>query len=112
IQLELPLDAPVLLFTLALSILAGILFGLAPALRATRLQPVDGLKRGLGSANPGSSRSGKVLVAAQVAVCLLIVTSSGLLLRTVQKLETVDIGFHRDHLLLFTVRPGLNGYKE
>ena len=46
------------------------------------------------------------------AVCLLIVTSSGLFLRTVQKLETVDIGFERDHLLLFTVRPGLNGYKE
>jgi predicted permease len=110
LRLELPLDPPVLLFTLALSVLCGILFGLAPAIRATRLQPVDGLKRG-STALPGGSRSGKVLVAAQVALCLLIVTSSGLLLQTVEKLQTVNIGFDRDHLLLFTVRPGLNGYK-
>jgi predicted permease len=112
IVLEMPLDPSVLLFALALSIVSGVFLGLGPAIRATRVQPVDGLKQGTGASRAGTGRSGKVLVASQIALCLVIVTSAGLFLRTVEKLQNVDIGFERDHLLLFTVRPGLNGYKE
>jgi predicted permease len=112
ISLEMPLDAVVLMFALALSLLSGIVLGLAPAFRATRLHLVDGLKQGTGASRATAAKSGKILVAAQIALCLVIVTSSGLFLRTVNKLQNVNIGFERDHLLLFTVRPGLNGYKD
>jgi predicted permease len=112
LSVEFSVNFPVLLFTITISIMSGILFGLAPAIRATRLEPVAGLKQGAGSSSKATFTSGKILVTAQIALCVMIVTGSGLFLRTLQKLHVVDIGFSRDHLLLFTVRPGLNGYKD
>jgi len=112
VSLEFSVNIPVLLFTIAISIASGILFGLAPALRATRFEPVAGLKQAAGASGKTTFTSGKILVTAQIALCVMIVTGSGLFLRTLQKLQVVDIGFSRDRLLLFTVRPGLNGYKD
>jgi predicted permease len=112
LNLDLQLDARVLVFTAIVSIVSGILFGLAPALRATRTDLLTALKQPISGAAGGKITTGKVLVAGQVALCLLLLVSAGLLLRTLNRLETVDLGFNRQNVLLFTVRPGLNGYKS
>ena len=112
LSVEFSVNIPVLLFTITISIISGILFGLAPAVRATRFEPLAGLKQSAGGSGKATFTSGKILVTAQIALCVMLVTGSGLFLRTLQKLQVVDIGFSRDRLLLFTVRPGLNGYKD
>jgi predicted permease len=103
---------PVLLFTLGISVLSGVMFGAVPALRATQLGPLADLKDGAGASRAFVFRSGKLLIIAETALCLTIVTGAGLLVRTLDKLENVNLGFNRDHLVLFSVRPGLNGYKD
>jgi predicted permease len=111
IDLELHLDLRVMAFTAAVCVVSGILFGLAPALRATRTDLLGSLKQPASGSSVGRFTSGKVLVAGQVALCLLLLVSAGLLLRTLNTLQGQDLGFNRQDLLLFTVRPGLNGYK-
>ncbi len=111
IALELQLDARVLAFTAGVCLLSGILFGLAPALRATRVDLLSSLKQSASGSSSGRLSAGKFLVAGQVALCLLLLVSAGLLLRTLKTLEQVNLGFNRQNILLFTVRPGLNGYK-
>jgi predicted permease len=108
------LDGRVLGFTVAISVLCGILFGSAPALRATSASLLAGLKQTATTARVFGHRLTlqKMLTGGQVAVCLLLLVSAGLLVRTLQKLHSVDLGFERQHLLLFTVRPGMNGYKD
>jgi predicted permease len=107
------LDARILAFTLAVSVLTGVLFGLAPAWQATRVDVGPALKQGGGSGGraTGRFRSGRMLVAGQVALCLLLLVSAGLFLRTLRNLESTDLGFRPDHLLQFSVQPGLNGYQ-
>ena len=107
------LDLRVLGFTLLLSLFTGILFGLAPAWRATRVSLTPALKDGVRSSN-ASSRSllSKSLIVAQVAVSLLLLIGAGLLLRTLIKLQRVDTGFNQQNLLVFSVSPGLIGYKD
>lgn len=105
-------DLRVLLFTAAISIVCGIVFGMAPALRATRQDVNSTLKQASNKATASRSafRSGKVLVSAQVALCLLLLISAGLLLRTLRRLQTVNLGFDRENLVTFRVFPGMNGY--
>jgi predicted permease len=112
IHLSLHLDARVLAFTAVVSILSGIVFGLAPSLAAIRVQPLSTLKESSGTAIKGAKRfrSGKMLVGAQVALSLLLLICAGVLLRSLQALERVNLGFDRRSVVLFTVRPGLNGY--
>ena len=111
IELELHLDFQVIAFTAIVCIVSGILFGLAPALRATRLDLLSSLKHLTAGSSAGRFATGKILVAGQVALCLLLLVSAGLLLRTLKRLQAQELGFNRQNLLLFTVRPGLNGYK-
>lgn len=111
IDLELHLDPRVLFFTAVVCIVSGILFGLAPALRATRTDLLGSLNQSKTATSGRRFLAGKVLVAGQVAICLLLVISAGLLLRTLSRLQNEDLGFNRQNVLLFTVRPGLNGYK-
>ena len=111
IDLDLQLDLRVMAFTAVVCIVSGILFGLAPALRATRLDLLSSLKQPAAGPSAGRFTTGKILVAGQVALCLLLLVSAGLLLRTLDRLQGQDLGFNRQSLLLFTVRPGLNGYK-
>jgi predicted permease len=107
------LDLRVLGFTLALSLLTGILFGLAPAWRATKVDLTPALKD---SARGSSARAGswlsKSLVVAQVALSLLLLVGAGLFLRTLVNLKRVEMGFNSRNLLLFFVEPGLIGYKD
>ena len=112
INLVLHLDGRVLAFTAAVSVLSGMVFGLAPALAAVRIQPLTTLKQASGTATQSAKkfRSGKMLVAAQVALSLLLLICAGVLLRTLQSLQRINLGFDRRSVVLFTVRPGLNGY--
>ena len=110
--LEPNLDLRVLGFTLFLALLTGLLFGLAPAWRATRLDLTPALKDSAkGSGGTSRSALSKSLVVIQVALSLLLLIGAGLFLRTLRNLQTVDAGFNRENLLLFGVDPGLIGYK-
>lgn len=107
------LDLRVLGFTLGLSFLTGIVFGLVPALRATGLDLTTALKDS-GRSSSATSRSflSKSLVAVQVSLSVLLLIGAGLLLRSLLNLQRVDVGFNTSHLLLFGVDPNLVGYKD
>ncbi|HKP14127.1 MAG TPA: FtsX-like permease family protein, partial [Blastocatellia bacterium] len=107
------LDLRVLGFTLGLSLLTGVLFGLAPAWRSTRIDLTPTLKES-GRSSSAASRSwlSKSLTVAQVAVSLLLLIGAGLLLRSLFNLQKVEAGFNQQNLLLFGVDPGLIGYKN
>jgi len=112
VDLPVSADATVLLFTAAVSLLCGILFGLAPALRATRVNVYPTLKQNAdGSRGTRRFLSGRILVSGQVALCLLLVVCAGLLLGTLRRLQNVQLGFDDHQLVSFRVQPGLNGLK-
>jgi predicted permease len=103
-------DTRALLFTLAASVAAALVFGLVPAVRATRANLATQLKAGGRSVSSGGGwETGKVLVAAQVALSLLLLVCAGLLIRTVRNLQLFDPGFDRDRLYL--VSTNFLGYK-
>jgi predicted permease len=106
-------DLRLLLFTGAVSLLVVVLFGLAPALRATRLDVAPALKESQG--NLGGERShsklGKALIASQVAISLILLFGTGLLVRTLINLKNMDPGFDRKNVLIFNVNPAPAGYK-
>lgn len=111
--LDLHPDPLVLGFTGASSLLATILFGLAPALRATRVDLTPALKESTGRLGAKRSRLGlrKALVVSQVAFSLLLLFSAGLLVRTLENLENLDPGFDRKSVLMFDIDPTKSGYK-
>jgi putative ABC transport system permease protein len=102
--LDLTIDLRVLGFTIAIAVGTGLLFGLAPAWRGTRVSPQATIKEGSRSATQGraSFGLGKALVMAQVALSLVLITGAGLLVGTFRKLTTMNAGFERDHVLLMT----------
>ena len=102
-------NVPVFGFTLALSILAGILFGLAPALGTTSLNLVDSLKGGGRVTLAGRQRPRNVLVAAEVALGFVLLVGAGLLLQTLASLLRVNPGFNSEHVM--TVRLSVSGAK-
>ena len=108
---ELSLNWRVLGFTLAVSLLTGILFGLAPAWRATSLDLNSTLKQS-GRATGSMSRLSKGLLVVQVAVSALLLVGAGLFTRTLYNLQRVNLGFNQENLLVFGVQPELNGYKD
>jgi len=106
--LDASLDFRVLGFTAGISVLTGILFGIAPAWGAGQTQLTPNVK--IGSA--GRTRTGKVLIVSQVAVSLVLLVGAGLFVRTLHNLAAVDVGFNRSNLLLFRVDPSANGYHD
>ena len=111
--LEPKLDWRVLGFTFALSLLTGVIFGLTPAWRATKVDLTPTLKDS-GRSSSAASRSllSRGLVVMQVALSLLLLVGAGLFVRTLLNLQRVDPGFNTRNLLLFNVSPGLIGYKD
>jgi predicted permease len=98
-------SASVFGFTAALSMLAAVLFGLGPALKATRVNLTPALKdSGAGTVPRHRYVSGRqLLIAGQIALCLILVAGAGLLVRTVRNLETLDGGFDRTNVLMFSL---------
>ena len=103
-------DLRTLGFMLAISVATGILFGLAPALRATRITLAETLKD-TGRGGTGRAGTAKLLVGAQVAVSLLLLIGAGLFLRTLYNLKTQNVGYNPDHLLVMRVDPVSAGYR-
>jgi putative ABC transport system permease protein len=105
LSVNLTLDYRVLLFTAGVALLTGLIFGLGPALQATRVDPTPALKD---SASPRSrSRFGKSLVIAQVALSLFLLVGAGLFLRTLRNLKTIDAGFRPEGVVTMRVNPAV-----
>jgi predicted permease len=108
-------DWRVLLFTFTVSLFTGLLFGIAPALRISRMSLAPSLKSTSRSVAGEGSRFAqllpKILVAAQVALSLVLLMGAGLFARTLRNLEHADYGFQRQNLLLTEINPANAGYK-
>ena len=105
-------DLRVLAFTLIVSVLSAVVFGTAPAIRASRVELSASLKSNRAS-SAAMSRSllGKMLLMSQVALSLLLLIGAGLFVRTLVNLEGVDTGFNRSNVLLFQIDTDSIGYK-
>jgi putative ABC transport system permease protein len=107
LELDLSMDARVLLFTVAITLFTGLIFGLAPALRATRISTNEVLKqttRGAGSSG-SRFRLGRALVAGQVALSLTLLVGAGLFAATLRNLWNVALGFNYHNVLLIHYDP-------
>ena len=108
---ELNLNWRVLVFTLAISLLTGVLFGLVPAWRATSLDLNSTLKES-GRTTGRMSHFSKALLVMQVAVSALLLAGAGLFIRTLYNLQRVELGFNPENLLVFRLQPERAGYKD
>ncbi len=105
-------SGPVLVFTIAVTIIAGLLFGLAPALYAGRLDLVGALKSRIGDARGQGCFGPPVApVVAQIAVSLVLLVGASLLARSLMNLQSEPYGFDQDRVLLARYNPRLAGYK-
>jgi len=105
-------DWRILLFNVGLTLLTGVIFGLAPALQATRPNMAGTLKDQVGSIAGGTSVGlRKILVAAQVSLSLLLLIGAGLFIRSLSNLKDLDPGFRTGNLIGFAIDPPMNGYK-
>jgi predicted permease len=114
IPLNLTPDSQVLLFSTAIAVLTGIIFGLAPALADTRVEPTQALKSSARTASGSGARwsTKHALVASQVALTLVLLVGAGLFVRTLRNFINLDGGFDRDHLLTVQVHTHLGGYSQ
>ncbi len=113
LALDVPLDHQVLIFAAAISLLTGVVFGLTPAIRATRLE----INRALAANARGSSaahdriQTGKILGITQIALSVVLLMGAALFVRSLHNMLAQQLGFQRDHLLMITVNPPAAGYK-
>ncbi|MBC7896546.1 MAG: ABC transporter permease [Cytophagaceae bacterium] len=108
---NLELSTPVLLFTVGATLVTGVLFGLAPALQATRPSLIPMLK-GEAPAGDSRSRASRTLVIAQMALSLLLLVCAGLFLRNLRSATTIDKGFEGGNILLSDFDASLQGYEQ
>ena len=107
----------VLALAAGLSVLTGLVFGLIPALQSTRMDLVTALKE-TQTSQPHAKPSGwrvsvsQILVVGQIATTLLMLVAAGLFVRTLNNLQSVNLGFNRENLLLFTIDATKVGYKD
>ncbi len=113
VYLDVRVNWRVLLFAAAVSIGAGILFGLIPAFRAARARLAEALKESGYAATATRSRrlAADALIAGQVAFSLVLLVTAGLFVRTLSNIRAIDAGFPRDHLLLASMEPGALGWR-
>ena len=103
-------DWRVFAYSAALTVATGLLFGLAPALRAMWTEAGGELKDDAHTATRRTGRTGRALVALQVGLATLLVAGAGLFLRTVARLDAVPLGFNANHLILFDIEPPAQRY--
>ncbi len=111
---EIRLDSRVLAFTLAVAVITGILFGLAPFLHVSAIRVYETLKASSGrvSASTTSKRFRNILVIAQMAMAFLLVAGAGLMVRGFWRLQQVNPGFNASHLLTFSINLPDATYKD
>jgi len=111
------LDGRVLVLLVSLSLLSGVLFGLAPALQSAKLNLVTALKETQSTQarvrhSFWNARGTDVLVVGQIAISVVMLVAAGLFVRTLSNLQLVDLGFNRDNLLLFQLNARQSGHKD
>jgi putative ABC transport system permease protein len=106
------INLPVLLFTLLISVLSGVLFGLAPAWQLSKPDLNSALKEGSRQASSGSHRLRALLVISEVALSLMLLVSAGLLLRSFMQLVKTDPGFKADNLMTMSLVLPTTKYKD
>ena len=99
-------------FAAGVSLGTGILFGMAPALRGTRVDPGPAMKEGTRNVTHASRGLDRLLVIAQVAFSVVLVTGAGLFVHTLHDLRSVNVGYDRENVLMFSVDSKLAGYKS
>jgi predicted permease len=119
-RISLPIDLPhsfdvsingtVLVFSLVVTLLAGLVFGLAPALQASRPDLVTALKGEISAQGAKGSRTSRILVVGQMALSLVLLISAGLFIQNLQASARVDKGFDAENVLLAAMDPSLQGY--
>ncbi|HEX3685369.1 MAG TPA: ABC transporter permease [Bryobacteraceae bacterium] len=111
-----PIDAspswPVLAFAFGVSVATGLLFGIAPAWIQTHSDPADALRGASRSTPAAATLPQKLLVIAQAALSLVLLTGAGLLTESLRHLEQQNFGFRTDHRILVQLDPALGGYTE
>lgn len=107
-----PTDWRLIAFTGAIVISTGVLFGIAPALRATSIDVGTPLKESTRSVAASQTFLSRALLVAQVAISLVLLVGAGLFLRTLDNLRSVEIGFDARNLVVFRVNPQLNRYDD
>jgi predicted permease len=109
LAVDISIDLRVLGFAVFTTFLTAILFALSPALRCARADVVSTLRGGRATTRHLLPR--KILVAAQVGLCTLILMGAALLVETLDRMRSMDAGFDRDHVVTFTIDPSLRGYR-
>jgi predicted permease len=112
ISLNVSPDLRVLSLTIAIAILTGILFGLAPAWRCSREDPSSLLQQNARSLSGGAGKLNKALIITQVALSLVLLLGAGLFVRSFQRLRSIDLGFQRGSVLEITLYPKPGGYQN
>jgi predicted permease len=112
LSMDINIDWRVLLFSLFVSVLAGMIFGLAPALQATRPGVSQALRETSAQGGAARTRLRSVLVVAQIAISLVVLIAAGLVVRTLQQLQMMNPGFDPSNALTMSFDLGLQGYDE
>jgi predicted permease len=111
IPLDVSIDARLLLFTGSVAVATALVFGIIPAIRATRVKLTDTLKAGRGPQGTSVKNPlAKVLVVSQVALSLVLMVGAGLFLRTLANLDNIDTGFNKENVLLLDIDSSSAGY--
>jgi predicted permease len=109
--IEVSPDLRMFIFTSAASLLTAFMFGLAPALRASRVSPFTAMKEHPGRTALSRGRLDKFLIVFQVAISVLLLAGAGLFVRSLNNLWNVDTGYDRENVLMFSLNPQLTGYQ-
>jgi predicted permease len=114
LTLDLGIDGRVLAFTFLVSVLAGVFFGLAPALQATKPELIPALKDELDNVGGRRRRFGlrDSLVVAQVAISLVLLIGAGLFVRSLISAQDIDPGFERERVAIIMLSPSIAGYED
>jgi predicted permease len=109
---DLAINLPVLLFSLVVALVAGIVFGLAPALQASRPDLVTALKGEISAEGVKGSRTSRALVVGQMALSFILLISAGLFIQNLAAATDVDKGFNPENVLMAAMDPSLQGYER
>ncbi|MGC2658692.1 MAG: ABC transporter permease [Bryobacteraceae bacterium] len=111
---EISLDLPVLLFTLGVSVLIGVLFGLAPFIHVSAIRVFETLKSSSGRSSSGSAskRFRNGLVIAQTSMAFVLLAGAGMMIQSFWKLQQVNVGFNPKRLLTFNLSLAADGYRD
>ncbi len=110
LRIDVGMDGAVLAFTFLVTAATGLVFGMAPAITATRQDLVAALKDGAPGSGGHSTRLRDALVVGQVSLCLVLLVAAGMVLRSLQQVQRLDLGFNPDGLIHASIDPALQGY--